>query len=356
MPTLFELTKPIFHALDPEVAHGLSIKAMKMGLAPKYPSIDDPRLKMELWGRNFPNPVGLAAGFDKNAAVIGPMLNVGFGFVEAGGVTVKPQAGLPKPRIFRDIQNEAVINRMDFPNVGMNAFKANISKFLDSKPRPNGIVGIQIAMSSGQTQPEKDFKPLIRNLAPFADYILFNVSCPNTPGLRNLETPDIFEELATILVEEKNKVSRAAPIPLLAKFSPDLDEEGRKGLAEAVLRVGIDGITLGNTTTSRPDYLPADFASRKGGLSGKPLRQRSTENIRSFYQHANGKIPIIGVGGISSGQDAYDKICAGASLVQLYSALVFHGPELVTQICRDLLVFCERDGHAHIKDAIGTKV
>lgn len=355
MPTLFQITKPFFHALDPELAHKASILALKTGLGPKYPALDDVRLKTTLWGKPFLNPIGLAAGYDKNAEVIGPMLDIGFGFIEAGGVTVKAQEGLPKPRIFRDIQNEAIINRMNFPNVGMQAFKRNVEKFLEKKPRPKGNLGIQIAMSSGQTEPEKDFKLLIRNLAPFADYILFNVSCPNTPGLRNLEDPAVFADLAATLIEEKNKVCKKNPVPLLAKFSPDLTPERQEGLAKACLSVGIDGISLTNTTTQRPDYLPEAFRERKGGLSGRPLTQRSTDMIRTFYQLTDGKVPIIGLGGVSSGQDAYDKICAGASLVQLYSALVFHGPELVTQICRDLVRLLDEDGHAHLNDAIGSK-
>lgn len=355
MPTLFQITKPFFHALDPELAHTVSLLAMKTGVAPRYPAIDDPVLKTTIWGKTFHNPVGLAAGYDKNAEVIGALFNLGFGFVEAGGVTTKPQKGLPKPRIFRDIENEAIINRMNFPNVGMQAFKKNVEKFLEKKPRPKGILGIQIAMTSGQTEPEKDFKMLIRHLAPFADYIVFNVSCPNTPGLRNLEDPDVFKELAGILIEERNKVCKQNPVPLLAKFSPDLIPERQEGLAQACLSVGIDGISLTNTTTQRPDYLPKTFRERKGGLSGKPLNERSTEMIRTFYQLTDGKIPIIGLGGISSGKDAYDKICAGASLVQLYSALVYHGPELVTQICRDLVTYLNEDGHAQVSDAVGSK-
>ena len=350
----FKYTKPFFHALDPETAHKAGICAMKRGLHPQFPQPDDPRLKVTLWERQFPNPVGLAAGFDKNAKVIGPMLQMGFGFVEVGGVTTKPQQGLPRPRIFRDKKNEAIINRMNFPNVGMVQFKKNIENFLDKTPRSQGIVGVQIAMSSGQTEPEKDFKSLIRNLGSLADYMVFNVSCPNTPGLRDLEQKEIFTELAETLLNERDKSYGKGNLPLLAKFSPDLDETKQKDLAEACLATDMDGIILTNTTTARPDYLRKDFSERPGGLSGRPLTDKSTEIIRNFYKFTEGKIPIIGVGGISSGHDAYEKIKAGASLIQLYSALVYHGPEIANQINEDLLTLMERDRIKSIAKAVGT--
>lgn len=356
MPTLFEVTKPFFHALDPETAHRASILAMKTGLAPKFPAIDDPRLKMTVWGRTFKNPVGLAAGFDKNAEVIGPMLNVGFGFVEVGTVTPKPQDGNPKPRVFRDVANEAVINRMGFPNEGLEVFKANLVKFLEKKPRPSGIVGINIGMNKTQKEPAKDYCRLITALGPYADYFTINISSPNTPGLRNLQEPEHLKALIEKVVEQRRKTcGKEDPPPLLVKFAPDLDEGQQEAIAKTLLETDINGIIITNTTLDRPDFLPEKFRGQQGGLSGKPLTQKSTGVIRNFYKLTDGKLPIIGIGGISSAQDAYDKICAGSSLVQLYSAMVFHGPELVTQICRDLLTLIEKDGHAHIKDAIGSK-
>lgn len=356
MPTLFSLTKPIFHALDPETAHGLSIQAMKMSVAPKYDAVVDPRLKQSLWGRSFCNPVGLAAGFDKNAEVIGPMLGTGFGFVEAGTVTPKPQAGNPRPRIFRNVRHEAVINRMGFPNEGVDAFKDNLVKFLERKPRPNGIVGINIGMNKDQKEPAKDYCRLIRTLGPYADYFTINISSPNTPGLRNLQEPEHLKALIDdVIAERKKSCSKEDPPPVLVKFAPDLDDEQIEKIAQALLHTEINGVIATNTTLERPDFLPEKFRDEAGGLSGAPLTQKSTDVIRKFYKFTGGKLPIIGVGGVCSGQDAYDKICAGASLVQLYSAMVFHGPELVTQICRELLTLLEREGHAHIKDAIGSK-
>ena len=350
----FKIVRPILHALDAEIAHSLTLKALKCGLSPKYETVIDPRLNVTLWDRKFPNPVGLAAGFDKNAEVIAPMLGAGFGFVEVGGVTVKPQAGLPKPRIFRDIKNESIINRMDFPNVGIRTFKENVTKFLATKPRPNGMLGIQIVASSKQKEPLKDYLTLIKQVTSLADYVVFNVSCPNTPGLRDLQRKEFFDDLATEIIKTRDKVCGSVKTPIIVKLSPDLDQEQVENLAAACLEIGIDGVTLSNTTKERPEYLDATFRKREGGLSGKPLRDRSTEIIKEFYKLTKGQIPIIGVGGISNAEQAYEKIKAGASLVQLYSALVYHGPEVVADINNGLLQLIERDGFKSITEATGT--
>ena len=355
MPISFKYIKPVIHAFDPEVAHTITIKAAKCGLTPRFKPVDDLRLKTTVWGKEFSNPVGLSAGFDKNAEAINAVFNMGFGFAEFGGVTINPQNGLPKPRIFRDTKNEAIINRMNFPNVGMAQFKENVTRYRQKHADKKNPIGIQIAMTSGQTEPEKDFKVLIRELGALADYMVFNISCPNTPGLRDLEQAEIFHELATTLIQERDSLCDKAELPLCAKFSPDLTEDKQKSLAQACLDVGIDGLILGNTTTTRPDYLPKNFAERPGGLSGKPVREKSTNTIRNFYKFTNRQIPIIGVGGISSAQDAYDKIKAGASLVQLYSALVFHGPELVNEINRGLITLLETDNFKTLADAVGTQ-
>jgi dihydroorotate dehydrogenase len=351
---LFDLVKPLLHTLDPEMAHGLTIKALKTGLLKGQGETDDQRLKVNLWQRSFPNPLGLAAGFDKNAEVIAPMLRIGFGFVEAGTVTPRPQDGNPRPRVFRDATHEAVINRMGFPSQGMDVFKQNIEKFLSISPRPNGIVGLNIGMNKGQKEPAKDYCQLVRALGPYADYFTINISSPNTPGLRNLQSRENFIELiGEIVAERKRSCGTQNPPPLLVKLAPDLNDEQIDELAKASLEAGIDGLILTNTTLDRPDYLPVDFSTQQGGLSGEPLCDKSTEVIGKFYRATDGKLPIIGVGGISSAQDAYDKIRAGASLVQLYSALIFHGPELVTEIKSGLLRLMARDGVNHISDAVG---
>lgn len=350
----FKYTKPFFHALDPETAHKAGICAMKRGLHPQFEAVDDPRLKVTLWDRQFPNPVGLAAGFDKNAEVIGPMLNMGFGFVEVGTVTPKPQIGNPRPRVFRSTNDEAVINRMGFPNKGYEIFKENIEHFFDQKPRPTGLVGINIGMNKDQKDPAKDYCFLLQKLGSYGDYFTINISSPNTPGLRNLQQRDNLLELVSRIKEVRTKsCDKTFPPPLLVKLAPDLDEGQQEELAQTAIDAGIDGLILTNTTLERPEFLPEKFRAQMGGLSGKPLTKKSTEIIRKFYQLTKGKIPLIGAGGISSGADAYDKIKAGASLIQLYSALVYHGPELANQINEDLLKLLERDGFSSVTEAVG---
>lgn len=346
--------KPFFHALDPENAHKISIASMKKGVYFRFNAIKDPRLKVSLWGRQFPNPVGLAAGFDKNADVIGPMLNMGFGFVEVGTVTPKPQEGNPSPRIFRDVKNNAVINRMGFPNKGLHVFKQNIENFLDQKPRAAGVVGINIGMNKDQKNPAHDYCQLLRSLGSYGDYFTINISSPNTPGLRDLQQRDNLLALLSRIKEERTKsCDKNFPPPLLVKLAPDLTEAEQEEVAQTVLEAKIDGLILTNTTLERPDFLPEKFRAETGGLSGAPLTEKSTQVIRNFYRLTKGQIPIIGVGGISSGADAYEKIKAGASLIQIYSALVFKGPELANQINKDLIQFIERDGFKSITDAIG---
>lgn len=345
---LFKLGKPFLHALDPETAHQLTIKGLKTGLYPACTDKDDRRLTQTLWGKTFANPVGLAAGFDKNADVIAPMLSMGFGFVEVGTVTPKPQSGNPRPRVFRDPSHDAVINRMGFPNEGLAVFKRNVQKF---RARKHGMVGLNIGMNKEQAEPAKDYTFLIREIGALADYLAVNISSPNTPGLRNLQEPEFLKPLLGGLIAARDELANKPP--LLVKLAPDLTEQQQSDIASVLLDVGIDGVILGNTTLERPDYLPASFREEKGGLSGAPLTQKSTAVIRNFYKLTNGTLPIIGVGGISCAQDAYDKIRAGASLVQLYSALVFHGPALVGGIKKGLADLLGRDGFATLTEAIG---
>jgi len=314
----------------------------------------DPALEVTLWERKFPNPVGLAAGFDKNAAVMHAMLALGFGFVEAGTVTPKPQSGNPRPRVFRDVDSESVINAMGFPNGGMRVFKNNFEKFLGRKPRPSGVIGINIGMNKEQKDPAKDYRMLIRTLGPLADYLVVNISSPNTPGLRDLQQKDVLSDLLGMLKEERDRSCGASnPPPLLVKLAPDLDEKQQGEIAAVLLNTKIEGVILTNTTLARPDSLPPAFAARKGGLSGKLLSQSSTTIIHSFYRLTCGKLPIIGLGGVSGPDDAYAKIRAGASLVQLYTALVFQGPDVVKEINTGLLERLRRDGFTHIEQAVG---
>lgn len=349
----YNFIKPLIFLLKPEQAHKLTIMGLKTGLMPGVPSKPNPALEVDLWGVQFPNPVGLAAGFDKNAEVIGPCLKLGFGFVEIGTVTPRPQHGNPLPRIFRDPAHEAVINRMGFPGAGMKVFKNNLEKFLGKKTRPRGLIGINIGMNKNQTVPEKDYTALISRLGPLADYIAVNISSPNTPGLRDLQAKAPLSELLGKLKEQRARSCGAHPPPLLVKFAPDLDEKQQRELAETVMEAGIDGMILTNTTLARPDNLPRDFAQESGGLSGKPLEERATEMIRNIYTLTKGTIPIIGVGGVSDARSAYKKIRAGASLVQLYSSLVFQGPFVAYSINKGLTELLKADGFTNISEAVG---
>lgn len=353
MINLYPLARPILFQIDPEKAHNLTLGLMKRGLVPCGKQANDPMLEQTLWGLKFPNPVGLSAGFDKNAEVVGPAFKMGFGFIEAGTVTPKPQHGNDKPRVFRDPANDAVINRMGFPNGGMNAFKANLEKFLSQKDRPQGVVGLNIGMNKSQTEPAKDYAILIKMLGPMADYMTINISSPNTPGLRDLQKREPLLELLGAVKEERKKACGDHPPPLLVKLAPDLDEAQQEELAQTAIDAEIDGLILANTTLDRPEYLNNDFRNEKGGLSGQPLTEKSTQVVHNFYKLTGGKMPLIGVGGISNGRQAYEKIRAGASLVQVYSALVFKGPALVEDINTELLELLKADGLNHISEAVG---
>lgn len=353
MIDLYSLARPVLFKTDPEKAHSMTLKALKTGFLPCIPKVDNPALETTLLGLRFPNPVGLSAGFDKNAEVIGPAFKMGFGFVEPGTVTPKPQEGNPKPRIFRDPANDAVINRMGFPNGGADLFKDNLEKFLSAKARPNGVVGLNIGMNKTQKEPAKDYTFLIRLLAPMADYLTINISSPNTPGLRDLQKREPLMELLDAVMEERAKACRTHAPPLFVKLAPDLDEAQQEELAQTLLDAKVDGVILGNTTLDRPAFLNATFREEKGGLSGQPLTAKSTTVIRNFYRLTEGKLPIIGVGGIANGDQAYEKIKAGASLVQLYTGLIYKGPMIAHDINTRLIELLKRDGYTNIADAIG---
>jgi len=353
MVDLYSLARPLIFKMPPEKAHNLTLSIMKSGLLPYCETANDPALEQVLWGLKFPNPVGLSAGFDKNAEVIAASFRMGFGFIEVGTVTPRAQIGNPTPRIFRDEGAEAVINRMGFPNKGMNVFKNNLEKFLGSKNRPVGAIGINIGMNKTTEVPAKDYAALILMLGPMADYITINISSPNTPGLRDLQKREPLLELLSAVTEARKKACGAHLPPLLIKLAPDLDEAAQEELATTLIEGGVDGVILSNTTLDRPEYLPAAFRSEKGGLSGQPLTEKSTAIIHNFYKLTDGKLPIIGVGGISSAAQAYEKIKAGASLVQIYSALVFKGPQIIGEINKGLTDLLKADGYGNIREAIG---
>ncbi len=345
---LSDIILPFLRQIDPETAHKLSIMAIKCGFAPKLYSDDDSFLKISLWGIDFPNPVGLAAGFDKNVEITKPMLNAGFGFVEAGSITPKPQLGNPKPRIFRLAADRAIINRLGFNNKGMDFAAENL------KHRPKGIIGINIGKNKSSDNAEQDYAIVAKALSPMADYIVINVSSPNTPNLRALQGA---KELSRLIITTKAAMKAACNgkiPPLLIKISPDLMQQDMRNIIDVSLENNIQGLVVTNTTITRPKNLSeCQLAHQTGGLSGEPLFELATEALRQTYKLSNGKLPLIGVGGISNGQDAYIKIKAGASLIQLYSALIYQGFGLVKKIKHDLVELAKADGFRSIKDAIG---
>jgi dihydroorotate dehydrogenase len=299
-------------------------------------------LRIEVLGLDLPNPVGLAAGFDKNGVAIDGLLRLGFGFVEIGSVTPRPQPGNPKPRIFRIAEAGAVINRLGFNNEGLDA----AAKHLAAR-RARGVVGANLGKNKDSTDAVEDYVLGASRLSELADYLVVNVSSPNTPGLRDLQHAPLKELLDAV------RAARRRPVPVLVKIAPDLDPASLERVVEAALAAAVDGITVSNTTLARPAGLPAALAAETGGLSGRPLFQPSTEILRQTWRLTKGALPLVGVGGIASGADAYAKIRAGASLVQLYTALIYQGPALVVQIRRDLAALLARDGIARVADAVG---
>lgn len=351
--TLYRLARPLLFRLDAETAHNLVTRAMRAGLYPRNANDDCPELRQTVLRRVFPNPVGVAAGFDKEAGVIAPLLRMGFGFCEVGTVTPKPQAGNARPRIFRYGQDKAIINAMGFPGPGMQDVHANVARFLDQKPRPVGQLGINIGMNKDQDAPVRDYRQLIRKLGPLADYMVMNISSPNTPGLRDLQQSQELQEMLGTLIQERDKACPADPPPLLVKLAPDLSQDVLAYLGRILKDAEIDGVILTNTTTQRPDSLPIDFASQRGGLSGSPLFEISRQSVAQFYQATGGRMPIIAAGGIMSAQDAYAMMCAGASLVQLYTGLIYEGPNIAADICGNLHALLKKNNISHINEIVG---
>jgi len=343
---IYDFVGPFLRLLEPETAHRFSVCALRGGLVPQPERFDDACLRTSLWGLDFPNPIGLAAGFDKNAEVFTPMLTQGFGFVEVGSVTPRPQPGNPRPRIFRLAEDEAVINRLGFNNEGMHAVAERLSH------GRLGIVGANLGKNKESTDAVADYVAVAEVLAPLADYVVANVSSPNTPGLRALQGKEPLKELLSSVRDVMRRVSPAGQ-PLLLKIAPDLTDEDKADIADVALELGIDGMIATNTTINRPDTLKSKRRNETGGLSGRPLFSPSTEVLRDMYRLTDGKIPLVGVGGVASGWDAYAKIRAGASLVQLYSALVYHGPALINQINRELVGLLFKDGFASVTEAVG---
>jgi dihydroorotate dehydrogenase len=352
MASVYRLIRPTLRRLAPEAAHELTLRALEFGAgrflgAAAVPDADPPLLAQRLWGLEFANPVGLAAGYDKDARVPDAMLQLGFGFVEVGTVTPRAQPGNPKPRLFRLEQDQGVINRMGFNSGGLDP----VSKRLSRRIRP-GIIGINLGKNRDTNDAVGDYAAGILRTARLADYLVVNVSSPNTPGLRELQHRAVLGSLLERLISVREETG--CRVPLLLKIAPDLTSEERRDIAQVALDSGIDGLIISNTTVERPPGLISRHVHETGGLSGRPLFAPSTALLAEMYRLTQGRLPLIGVGGIASAEDAYAKIRAGANLVQLYTALVFAGPDLVNQVKTGLADLLRSDGFDSITEAVGT--
>ncbi|MBS0295221.1 MAG: quinone-dependent dihydroorotate dehydrogenase [Proteobacteria bacterium] len=345
---LHGLASAALRRLDPERAHGLAIEALKVGLGPHAPADPDPMLAVEIAGLKLPNCIGLAAGFDKDAEVPDAMLRAGFGFVECGTVTPKPQAGNPRPRLFRLSEDRAVINRMGFNNRGVEAFARRLAH---RRGRP-GVVGANIGANKDAEDRIADYVAGLKRLWGLADYFTVNISSPNTPGLRALQSRAALDELLGRLAETRREMAARAPSqPMFLKVAPDLQSPEIEDIVGSALAHGVDALIVSNTTVARPHDLGAPERGETGGLSGAPLFEPSTLVLADFATCCAGRLPLIGAGGVGSGAQALAKIRAGASAVQLYSAMVFDGPGLVVRIKRELRALLEAEGFASVGEA-----
>jgi dihydroorotate dehydrogenase len=334
--------------LAPETAHGLTLALLRSGLGPRAGPAG-PALAVDLAGLRLDSCIGLAAGFDKDAKVPDAMLAAGFGFVECGTVTPKPQAGNPKPRLFRLREDRAVINRLGFNNEGLDAAAARLAR----RAR-RGVVGANVGANRDSADRIADYVQGLSRLWPYADYFVLNVSSPNTPGLRALQAPEALDDLLGRIAATREGLRAAhGRRPVFVKVAPDLDPGDIPGIVEAAVEHGIEGVIVGNTTLSRPPTLTSPASGEAGGLSGAPLMALSTEQLARFHKAARGRLVLLGAGGVSSGRDAYMKIRAGAHAVQLYSALVFEGPGLIGRIRRELAALLAADGFANVAAAVG---
>ena len=341
---LYPLIRPLAFAFDAETAHRLTIGALKI-VPPRRPPEFPASLKTRVAGLDFPTPVGLAAGFDKDAEVPEQMLSMGFGFVEVGTLTPRPQDGNPRPRLFRLSEDKAVINRMGFNNRGqLEAFQ----RLLDCT-HMHGVIGVNVGANKDSKDRIADYAAGVRAMAPVAKYLTINISSPNTPGLRQLQD----EGALKALLEAVNEARPKDGPPIFLKVAPDLGEGEPDQIVRVAMSQGVDAIIVANTTVSRP-ALKSRFACEQGGLSGAPLKPLALKALRDFRAASGGEIPLIGVGGIATADDAWERVRAGASLVQLYSAMVYEGPHIATRIARGLAERLKRAGYSNIAEAVGT--
>lgn len=349
-PRLASALMPLARGMDPERAHGLALRALRCGLVGADPTPDDPVLAVEAMGLRFRNPIGLAAGFDKSAVAVLPLMRLGFGVVEAGSVTPRPQAGNPRPRLFRLAEDRAVINRMGMNNDGIAAFAARLAALPAAPERP-AVLGANIAINKDGADPLRDYPALYAAVAPQADYVAINVSSPNTPGLRDLQGERRLAEILAAVAEERARQPRRPPV--VVKIAPDLAEDALGPIVETCVAGGAAGLILTNTTVARPATLRSRHRTEAGGLSGAPLRAPALEVLRRARTLSGGRLALIACGGVASAEDAYERLRAGASVVQLYSALAYDGPALIGRMKRGLAALLRRDGFASVAEAVG---
>jgi len=348
----YSLIKSLLFSLEPEKAHNLAIFALKNNLICSTKIQNYPSLKNDVFGINFSNPIGLAAGFDKNAKAFDKLFNFGFGFIECGTVTPKPQSGNPKPRLFRLEEDEAIINRLGFNNDGIENFLQNINS---KKIQNENILGINIGKNKDTKNALDDYLILLEKVYGLSNYITINISSPNTKNLRDLQKADNLDEFLAAIMRKKTQLVMTTnkSIPILLKIAPDLCDSEQESIATISLKNKIDGLIISNTTINGKEKLRSIYKNETGGLSGKPLFTTSNMILKNIYKLTNGEIPIIGVGGVSSGLEAYEKIKCGAQLIQIYSAFIYQGFELVEKIKQDLDKLLKQDGFTNIKQAIG---
>lgn len=352
LSTLFDITRPLLFTLEPEQAHELTLKSLEAGIYPRPTTPDDPRLAVTIWGLRMPNPLGMAAGYDKDARVSDALIGMGFGHAEAGSITPRPQPGNPQPRVFRLVDDTAMINRLGFNNGGHQAALERLRR-----RSGKGVIGVNVGANKDASDRAADYVTGITTFADVASYFTVNVSSPNTPGLRDLQAPAALDDLVGRVLRERDRIAaeRGVRRPVVVKLAPDIAEEDLAPVVDVLVRHGVDGIAVGNTTLSRKGVSSARLAGETGGLSGKPLFHRATVILARVYQLTHGRVPLIGIGGITSGETAVAKVEAGATLLQLYTGLVYGGPSLIPAMKAALLAHVERNKLANLSEAVGKR-
>ena len=345
---MFSNLRSLIFKLDPEIAHSLAIKSLKFNFVPNIieEHKNNPLFKTKLFNKDLDNPIGMAAGFDKNAEVYNSLFKLGFGFVEVGTITPLKQYGNPKPRVFRLVEDEALINRLGFNNLGAKNIIERINR-----NNPNGLLGINIGPNKDTQEKMSDYIECLKTFNDVADYITINISSPNTENLRSFHNQKKLDELLQTLDKEKKNLNSKTPI--VVKISPDINDQEIEKISEVLLSNNIEAVIISNTSDSTRNDLKNIQGHQKGGLSGKPIELKSTELVRKFYKILNGKIKIIGVGGVDSGRSAYEKFIAGANYVQLYTGMVFRGPNIVNMIKKELKELLLKDGVKNFSEIIG---